>query len=88
MAARKTFPTRITDAWKKKIQTGAIIERVNKCARGEIDMTSVQMKAAEVLLKKVLPDMKQSDVNINDVTDYGDILSKARKRASESKNKK
>lgn len=42
---------------RQNIQTGVIIDRLQKCARGEIEMTSVQLQAAKFLINKTLPDM-------------------------------
>ena len=66
MAARST--KELTEQWKSKIQSSLLINRLNEHAKGKKDMTSTQIKAAEILLKKVMPDMKhiegQVDANI------------------------
>lgn len=50
----------MTDAWREKIKTGAILTRMNKHTLNEDGdvMTPSQVKAAEILLRKMLPDLK------------------------------
>ena len=40
------------------VQTSQIINRLEKLVKGEIEMTSQQVRAAEILLRKTLPDMQ------------------------------
>jgi len=50
----------MTDEWRQKIQVGNILNRMNKHTmnkEGDI-MTPSQVKAAEILLRKCLPDLK------------------------------
>ena len=49
--------------WRKKIQNGAIANRLIKFAMGEIEMTSAQVTAALGLMKKVVPDLQSIDMN-------------------------
>ena len=49
--------------WRSKIQTGNLLTRLNNHAQGKIEMTSSQIKAAEILLKKTMPDLKQTDMS-------------------------
>lgn len=42
---------------RDKIKTSQLINRLMKHANGEVEMTNTQVRAAEVLLKKVLPDL-------------------------------
>jgi len=54
----------MTDEWRAKIQVGAILTRMNKHTLnkdGDI-MTNAQIKAADILLKKRLPDLKAIEV--------------------------
>lgn len=49
----------MTDAWREKIQAGALITRLQKNAQADVEiMTAGQIKSAEILLRKVLPDLK------------------------------
>jgi hypothetical protein len=41
-----------------KIQTSQIINRLNSFVKGEVEMTTAQIRAAEILLKKSLPDLQ------------------------------
>jgi hypothetical protein len=61
MAAR--ISKTLTEEWKQKIQASNLITHLGKCAVGEIEMTSQQIKAAEILLKKVMPDLKSVDMS-------------------------
>jgi hypothetical protein len=61
MAAR--ISKTLTEEWKQKIQASNLITHLGKCAIGEIEMTSQQIKAAEILLKKVMPDLKSVDMS-------------------------
>jgi len=45
------------DRTRAKIQTSQIINRLEKLVKGEIKMTSQQVTAAGILLKKTLPDL-------------------------------
>jgi hypothetical protein len=57
MAARKTF-TRIDQKTRDKIQCSQLINRLNKHALSDEEiMTASQIRAAEILLKKKLPDL-------------------------------
>lgn len=62
MAARKNKVT-LSDTWRDRIKTGVIMERLESCANGSIEMTSAQLKAAQILLSKIVPDLSRTDVN-------------------------
>lgn len=47
------------DAVRKMIKAEEIVEELQQCALGEKIMDKEQIKAAEILLKKSVPDMKQ-----------------------------
>lgn len=61
MAAR-IRKTKLTDEWKARIQAGVILDRLVKHVNGEIDMSSSQIKAADILLKKTVPDLARTEV--------------------------
>ena len=42
---------------REKIQASMLIRALHDCVEGRNNMTSVQVRAAEVLLKKVVPDL-------------------------------
>jgi len=45
------------DDVREKIQASAIINRLMGHVNGETDLSSTQVKAAEILLRKTLPDL-------------------------------
>lgn len=49
---------------RNKIQATQLINRLYKCAMGEVDMDSQQVTAAKTLLAKVLPDLQSVEANI------------------------
>jgi hypothetical protein len=61
MAARKDL--RHSEEVRAKIQTSQLVNRLQQNANGEIDMTAGQLKAAEILLRKSLPDLSAVEVS-------------------------
>lgn len=61
MAAR-TRRTVLSDEWKEKIRVGVLLDRLSKHANGELDMSSTQIKAAEILLRKTVPDVARTEI--------------------------
>ena len=55
----------LTQNWKDKIQIAVIIDRLVKHVNDEIDMKPTQLKAAEILLKKVAPDLASTQIEGN-----------------------
>jgi len=55
----------LSQNWKDKIQIAHIIERLVKHVNDEIDMKPTQLKAAEILLKKVAPDLASTQIEGN-----------------------
>lgn len=51
---------------RDKINAGLLIEQLHGCALGEIELTSQQMKAIEILLKKSVPDLSAVELSGND----------------------
>lgn len=65
MAARKN--TRIDQKSRDKIQASQIINRLTKHALSDEEiMTSSQVRASEILLKKILPDLSNIDFKDED----------------------
>lgn len=68
MAARKRYSpkTKLGDPnlWRARVQAGVILNRLEKNALGELDteMTAGQVKSADILLRKVMPDLSESAV--------------------------
>jgi hypothetical protein len=46
------------DKVRERIKTGVILDRLEKHTLGELDLTQTQLKAAEILLRKTIPDLK------------------------------
>ena len=42
---------------KELIRASQLLNRLTKCAKGEVEMTSVQVKAATVVINKEIPDL-------------------------------
>jgi hypothetical protein len=61
MAARKKI--RHDDNTRLKIQAAQLINRLTAHANGEVELSSTQVRAIEVLLRKTLPDL--SDVRMD-----------------------
>lgn len=55
MPARKTKD--LSQAWKQKIQTSMIINRLQDHIKGDVKMETSQVTAALGLLKKTAPDL-------------------------------
>ena len=71
----------MTEEHRKRIQTSALITRLQKNALGDVElMTPAQIKSAEILLKKTLPDLKAvdhtGDVNLMQKITYLDKIDK------------
>jgi hypothetical protein len=61
MAARKRTAIKaggMPEAWRERIQTAMLTKRLEDHAKGDLEMTATQIKAAEILLKKVAPDLQ------------------------------
>ena len=61
MAARKIHTT-LREDWKQKIRASMLINRLQDHAFGECEMSQTQLKAAEILLKKVAPDLARQEL--------------------------
>lgn len=54
------------DKTRQKIQVTQIVHRLNKCALGDIEMKANELRAAEILLKKSLPDLQSVSISGDD----------------------
>lgn len=54
---------------RSKIQASVLITRLEKHAAGQIDMSPTQVRAAEVLLRKILPDLQSAELRHYDETE-------------------
>ena len=55
MAARKRDS--LSQRHKDGIKAAALINRLTDCANGKAEMSAVQVQAAQVVLKKLIPDL-------------------------------
>ena len=44
---------------RKKIQASQLINRLEKHVYGDVELSTTQVRAAEILLKKCIPDLSQ-----------------------------
>lgn len=53
---------------REKLRKSAakLLPRVVGCAMGEVEMTAVQLKAAELVMRKILPDLVSAEMEVND----------------------
>jgi len=51
-----------SDYVREKIRTSQLINRLHKCAFGEISLTMTQLRAIEILLGKCLPDLAAAEI--------------------------
>lgn len=66
MAARKnrgTIDAPMQDDWKNKIKASAILNRLNQCVEGTLELSSNQLKAADIILKKIVPDLARTEID-------------------------
>ena len=61
MAARKNTP-RLSNEWRERIKSGLILSRLEQAALGELEMSPAALKAAEIVLRKTLPDRARTEV--------------------------
>lgn len=61
MAARKRRLT-LSDSWKDNIRAGVLAQRLYSHANGELELSSSQIKAADILLKKLIPDLGRTEL--------------------------
>jgi hypothetical protein len=52
------------DSVREKIKVGMIIDRLEKCAAGEIELTATQVQSARILLDKTISNAT-TDVNLS-----------------------
>jgi hypothetical protein len=60
MAAR-TRKIRHDDETRARIQTSQLINRLHDHVTGKIELSSTQVRAAEILLKKTIPDLSSAE---------------------------
>lgn len=68
--ASRVRKIRHDDETRAKIKTSQLINRLYGHAVGEIEMTPTQVRAAEVLLKKTLPDLTAAEITQDTTVRY------------------
>lgn len=63
MAARKKI--RHDENTRMKIQAAALINRLTNHALGDLELSSTQVRAIEVLLRKILPDLTDVKMEVD-----------------------
>jgi hypothetical protein len=64
MAARTLRPKHSEDI-RRKIQASVLIDFLTKHVKGERDMTPSQIRSAEILLKKSVPDLVSTEMTLD-----------------------
>ena len=65
MAARKR-QVKLSEEWRDRIRSAGILQRLDKAAMGEIEITATQLKAAEIVLRKTIPDLNKTELTGKD----------------------
>ena len=52
----------LPDAWKERIRAGVIMDKLLKCVNGQLEMDANRIRAAEILLRKIVPDLQRSEL--------------------------
>jgi|GEM_PF-2709594 len=60
MAARKNRIT-LSHEWRERIRSGVILQRLEKAALGELEVSHASLKAAEIVLRKTIPDLARHE---------------------------
>jgi len=55
-----------TDKTREKIRISMLVNRLQDHVEGKADMSSTQVKAASVLLSKVMPDLSAADITTHE----------------------
>lgn len=52
----------LSEATRKRIKTSMIVNRLHDHIVGKVEMSATQVRSAEILLKKTLPDLATIDI--------------------------
>lgn len=63
------------DEWRAKIQTSMLLNRLSDHALGNCELSSTQIKAIEILIRKTLPDLQsiQMDAQVDATVEVSKI---------------
>ena len=62
MMAARTRKTSLTDSWRAKIRASMLVNRLQNHVAGRISMSNTQVKAAQILLGKIVPDLARTEL--------------------------
>lgn len=80
IAARKSWQER-AEMWRDKIAVSNLITALEKHAKGEIEMKPTQVKAAQVLLDRVMPTLSASEITKrNETVTPEELIARMRER--------
>jgi hypothetical protein len=68
--------------YRATIKVKETLDKLQACVDGTEFMSREQIRAAEILLKKAMPDMKEVEHNHVVNEDFAEYLAKARERAN------
>ncbi len=83
--ARRKNPWHV-DVVRRRIRASQLMIRLKKHALGELDLTVTQLKAIEILLRKVVPDLKavEHTGTVNHVNFDAAVLGLLNERSAEA----
>ena len=80
LAARKSWQER-AETWRDKIGVSNLITALEKHTRGEIEMKPTQVKAAQILLDRVMPTLSASEITKrNETVSPEELIARMRER--------
>ena len=59
---RGTKATGLSQEWKDKISATKILNRLLACVDGTVELSAQQIKAADIILRKIVPDLARQEV--------------------------
>jgi len=65
MAARKNKVT-LSETWKDRISATMILNRLVSHVEGNLELSPTQIKAADIILKKIVPDLARTELTGKD----------------------
>ena len=80
IAARKSWQER-AETWREKIKVSNLITRLEKHAAGEVEMGPTQVKAAQILLDRVIPTLSSSEIiKRSEILNPRELIARMRER--------
>lgn len=61
--AKRTLRPHHSDEVRSKIQASQLVNRLQNHANGKLDLSATQIRAAEILLKKSIPDLTATELS-------------------------